>query len=213
VLALTSALLAHLSPGHRVEGGSLAEIFRCRRATKCDRLYAYPRGSLGSLGNHRVSIRARWHRAVDDQPRSAVSGRRFRAQTNGSPSGYRVPNRTSWRARLQSFLVKVAAAARLTAAAWVSHGIAYVTLRRHAARTRPSSTAALINTSKSVTPSAAVLTIRCAISVAGVRCDRSIRSTAVCSAEFMRATNSGMKVVGGTLVTGSSSEVPCSGSL
>lgn len=48
--------------------------------------------------------------------------------------------------------------------------------RGHAAGTHPSSTAALINTYKSVTPSEAVRTIRCAIFafVAGVRFDRSI---------------------------------------
>ena len=60
--------------------------------------------------------------------------------------------------------------------------------------TRPSSTAALVSARKSVTPSEAVLTIRCAIFalVAGVRCDRSMRSTAVSNADLMRITISGL---------------------
>jgi len=70
----------------------------------------------------------------------------------------------------------------------------------HAAGSRPSSTAALVNARKSVTPSEAVLTIRCAIFalVAGVRCDRSMRSTAVFSADLMRITSSGLNFAGGT---------------
>jgi hypothetical protein len=40
---------AYLSPGHHVEGGSLAEIFRCRRATKWLLLYAQPRTCEQSL--------------------------------------------------------------------------------------------------------------------------------------------------------------------
>ena len=74
------------------------------------------------------------------------------------------------------------------------HGIA-----NHSAGTLPSSTAALVNECKSVTPSEAALTIRCAIFalVAGVRCDRSMRSTAVFSADLMSITNSGLNFAGG----------------
>lgn len=66
-----------------------------------------------------------------------------------------------------------AAAAQLTAAAV---GMDLSHLRRHAARTRPSSTAAVINTCKSVTPSEAVRTIRCAIFAFVAGCHRSILS-------------------------------------
>ena len=71
----------------------------------------------------------------------------------------------------------------------------------HSAGTRPSSTAALVNACKSVTPSEAVLTIRCAIFalVAGVRCDWSMRSTAVFSANLMRISSSGLNFAGGGL--------------
>jgi len=73
-----------------------------------------------------------------------------------------------------------------------------IDLYGHAAGTRPSSTAALISSCGSVTPSEAVRTIRCAIFalVAGVRCDRSIRRTAMSSAVFMILTNSGLKLAG-----------------
>jgi len=75
------------------------------------------------------------------------------------------------------------------------HGIA----NHHAAGARPSSTAAFVNACKSVTPSEAVLMIRCAIFdlVAGVRCDRSMRSTAVFSADLMSITSSGLNFAGG----------------
>jgi len=53
--------------------------------------------------------------------------------------------------------------------------------------------------------------IRCAIFdlVAGVRCDRSMRSTAVFSADRMSITNSGLNFAGGGLcISGSLCEVP-----
>ena len=80
---------------------------------------------------------------------------------------------------------------------WVAEphlGVCWALFRGHSAGTRPSSTAALINASKSVTPSEAVLMIRCAIFalVASVRCDWSMRSTAVFSADLMSITSSGL---------------------
>src|ERR1700690_3769400 len=77
----------------------------------------------------------------------------------------------------------------------------------HAAGTRPSSTAALVKPCKSATPADAVRTTRCAIFalVAGVRCDGATRSTAASSADFMIATNSGLKLAGGTSIIAGSS--------
>ena len=80
-------------------------------------------------------------------------------------------------------------------------GVCWALFRGHSAGTRPSSMAALISACKSVTPSEAVLMIRCAIFalVAGVRCDQSMRSTAVFSADLMIITSSGLNFGGGSL--------------
>jgi hypothetical protein len=70
----------------------------------------------------------------------------------------------------------------------------YWAAHHYAAGSRPSSAAALFNASKSVMPSETVLTIRCAIFafVPGVRCEWSMRSTAMFSADLMSITSSGL---------------------